>query len=149
MAKLFVLSRQHPSFLIIKRHLYAILSICSVIHWVINHHGVLYLAVHPHLEEMWPWKIIHVLRARPKMLKEHLCGVKRMAKLALWCHTVLKTLMVSFEFLVLTYQLIILHLALGYRLTEHAVRLPQLLHALVFLVTIGGLIGLLLIDGGH
>lgn len=61
LAERFVLLINLPSFLIIEGNLNTILSICSVIYWVINHHCVLYLALNSHLEKVGSVKIVHVL----------------------------------------------------------------------------------------
>ena len=112
-AECFVLLCYHPSFLIVERNLDAVLGVGSVIEGVFNHDGILYLAVDTHLEEVWPAKVIHVFWASLDMLQENLCGVERVAKLALRCHTVLETFWEGFELLVLAMQLIILCLLFG------------------------------------
>ena len=67
-AEFFILSCDLPSFLIVERHLNAVLSISPVVDWVINHHSVFYFALYPHLEKVGSTKVVHVFWTSLDML---------------------------------------------------------------------------------
>lgn len=99
LAEAFVLLAHGPGFFSVEGHLDVVFGVSSVIERVFKNYCVFYYALQLHLEEVRPAKVTQILRAGFNMLKENLCWIERMAKLALTGHAVLEAFGVDLQLL--------------------------------------------------